>query len=236
MRGCGLAVFSMRKAFTLQRALLRFSVALLLVASFTCATSVMAITEVSGNEVNTDGKLVNEELAKTSQQGYDKEAKFKGFFSKPIPKPISVVKPIPIPLYKSIPKSIPIVKPIPKSIPNEEEKFKGLFPKPIPIVKPIPKSIPIVKPILKPIPVVKPIPIPVYKSIPKSVPIVKPVPKLIPVVKPITKPIPTFEPESFLKPKPFFEKPVPKLPLEPKFKKPRIPHFPVQKPISTPTP
>lgn len=38
----------MRKAFTLQRALLRFSVALLLVASFTCATSVMAITEVSG--------------------------------------------------------------------------------------------------------------------------------------------------------------------------------------------
>lgn len=173
-------------------------------------------------------KYVNEELAKTSQQGYDKEAKFIGFFSKPIPKPISVVKPIPIPLYKSIPKSIPIVKPIPKSIPNEEEKFKGLFP------KPIPKSIPIVKPILKPIPVVKPIPIPVYKSIPKSVPIVKPVPKLIPVVKPITKPIPTFEPESFLKPKPFFEKPVPKLPLEPKFKKPRIPHFPVQKPISTP--
>lgn len=49
--------------------------------------------------MNTDGKLVNEELAKTSQQRYDKEAKFKGFFQK-----------TPVPVVKPIPKPIPIVK------------------------------------------------------------------------------------------------------------------------------
>ncbi|KAG4947410.1 proline-rich protein 4-like [Glycine soja] len=234
----------MRKASTLQCSLWRFGVSLLLVASFICASSVMATTEVSGNEVDTDGKLVNEEPAKTSLQGYDEEEKFKGLFPKSIPivKPIpKLVKPIPIPVYKPIPKPIPLVKPISKPIPiiksisNEEEKFKGL-PKPIPVIKPIPKLIPVVKPI--PVPIYKPTP----KLIPiiKPIPIVKPVPKPIPIVKPVPKPftvqkpIPAIDPESFLKPKPFFEKPIPKLPLDPKFKKPLLPPFPIQKPISSP--
>ncbi|RDX88785.1 hypothetical protein CR513_29565, partial [Mucuna pruriens] len=87
------------------------------------------------NEIHMDKKLVSEELAESSLKGCDEEAKFKGFFPKPIP----IVKPIlkSIPVVKTIPKLILIVKPISKSIsivkpiPNEEEKFQGLFPKPI---------------------------------------------------------------------------------------------------------
>ena len=43
--------------------------------------------------MSTDGKVLNEELAKPNLQGHDEEAKFKGF----IPKPIPIVKPIPKP-------------------------------------------------------------------------------------------------------------------------------------------
>ncbi|KAG4950262.1 hypothetical protein JHK82_043614 [Glycine max] len=258
----------MKKASAMHCALLRFWVPLLLLASFSFAPSVLAKAEISGNEVNTHGKVVSEELTKSSLKEQNEEEKFKGFFPKPIPiiKPISkpipiikpipksipIVKPIPIPVYKPISKPIPIVKPIPKPflivkpIPNDEEKFKGVFPKPIPIVKPIPKPIPIVKPI--PIPIYKPIPksvpivkpIPIIKPILKPNPIVKPIPKLIPIVKPIPNPlrvkksIPAFGSEEFLKPKPFFEKPIPKLPLDPKFKKPLLPPLPIHKPIPTP--
>ncbi|RZB81928.1 hypothetical protein D0Y65_031241 [Glycine soja] len=96
------------------------SIPLLLLASFR-------------NEVNRDGKFVNEELAKPNLKGQDEEENFKGFFPKPISivksiaksipmvKPIS--KPIPVPLYRSIPKPIPIVMPIPIL----EAKFKGFF-------------------------------------------------------------------------------------------------------------
>ncbi|KAH1102420.1 hypothetical protein GLYMA_13G200200v4 [Glycine max] len=102
------------------------SIPLLLLASFR-------------NEVNRDGKFVNEELAKPNLKGQDEEENFKGFFPKPISivksiaksipivkpisKPIPVIKPIPVPLYRSIPKPIPIVTPIPIL----EPKFKGFF-------------------------------------------------------------------------------------------------------------
>ncbi|KAK7314228.1 hypothetical protein VNO77_39441 [Canavalia gladiata] len=143
---CDLAVFSMRKSSTLQCALLRFGVPLMLIVIF-CATS---SAQVSGNEMNTQ----TEELTKTNINGHDEDAKFKFFH----PKPVVYKKPIPI--YKPVPKVIPIVKPIPKVIPVVK-------PVPIPVYKPIPKPVPIVKPIPKPIPVVKPVPIPVYKPIPK---------------------------------------------------------------------
>ncbi|TKY68102.1 aggrecan protein [Spatholobus suberectus] len=201
--------------------------------------SVMATTGVSGNEVNTDGKIINEELAKSSLQEHDEEAKFKGLFPKPIP----IVKPIPkqFPYLSLFQNQFQLL-----SLSLFQRKIKGLFRKPIPIVKPIPKPTPIVKPIPELIPVVKPIPIPVYKPIPKPVPIVKPipivkpVPKPIPIVKPIPKPfivkkpIPAVEPEEFLKPKSFFEQPVPKLPLDPKFKQQLLPPLPIHKPIPTP--
>ncbi|RDX89723.1 hypothetical protein CR513_28517, partial [Mucuna pruriens] len=163
-------VFSMRKTSTMQSALLRFGVPLLLVITFCYATSAAATTQVSGN---TD----NEELAKTSLQGHDEEAKFKGLFPKPIPKPIPFVKPIP--------KPIPFVKPIP-----------------IRVIKPVPKIIPIVKPpVPKPLIVKKPIPAIEPESFLKPKPLFeKPVPKLplYPKFKkpllpplPIQKPIPT---------------------------------------------
>ncbi|KAL9298376.1 hypothetical protein ACSQ67_024272 [Phaseolus vulgaris] len=232
----------MTKGFTLQCALLFF-----FLATFSYAPSVLATTQITGNEVNTDGKVSNEEFAKASIEGDDEEAKFKGFFPKPIhilkpiPKPIPIVKPtvkpFPFPVYKPTSKPIPIVKPILKPIPNEEAKFKGFFPtKKIPIVKPIPKIIP----------VVKPVPVKVYKPVPKLVPIVKPIPILKPIPKPIPfvkeipkpftvkKPIPTVESEEFLKPNNFFKKPIPKLPLDPKFKKPLLPPLPILKPIPTP--
>ncbi|KAG4960085.1 hypothetical protein GLYMA_13G200200v4 [Glycine max] len=99
----------------------------------------MEIRSLHGNEVNRDGKFVNEELAKPNLKGQDEEENFKGFFPKPISivksiaksipivkpisKPIPVIKPIPVPLYRSIPKPIPIVTPIPIL----EPKFKGFF-------------------------------------------------------------------------------------------------------------
>ncbi|KAK7343150.1 hypothetical protein VNO80_26113 [Phaseolus coccineus] len=175
----------MTKGFTLQCALLFF-----FLATFSCAPSVLATTQITGNEVNTDGKVSNEEFAKASIEGHDEEAKFKGFFPtkqipvvKPIPKIIPVVKPVPVKVYKPVPKLVPIVKPIP-------------------ILKPIPKPIPFVKPIPKPF-----------------------------IVK---KPIPTVESEEFLKPNNFFKKPIPKLPLDPKLKKPFLPPLPILKPIPTP--
>ncbi|XP_027354205.1 proline-rich protein 2-like [Abrus precatorius] len=167
----------MRNPSSMQCAFSRFGVPLMLLVSIFCATSALATTEVP---VNTDGKVVNEELTKTNQNGHDEEAKFKGFFH---PKPI----------FK---KTIPIFKPEPKIIP-------------IPVYKPVPKIIPIVKPI------------PVFKPHPKPI-----------IVK---KPIPAVETESFLKPKPFFKKPIiHKIPLHPKFEKPHIPHFPIHKPIHKP--
>ncbi|XP_061370597.1 uncharacterized protein LOC133313264 [Gastrolobium bilobum] len=120
-----------------------FFAPLLLIASFCYAPSAIATTEVSGNEVNTDGKLVNEQLTKTSLGGHNEEEKFKGFF---FPKPIPIVKPFP----KPIPKPTPIVKPIPKPFavkkpildvePELIFKIKPIrikpFPKPLP---PLPK-------------------------------------------------------------------------------------------------
>ncbi|KAL2979623.1 hypothetical protein AAZX31_13G182100 [Glycine max] len=150
----------MRKASTMQCALLRFWL------------------RFPWNEVNRDGKFVNEELAKPNLKGQDEEENFKGFF----PKSISIVKSIAksIPMVKPISKPIPVIKPIP------------LIPivKPIPIPKPIPivKSIPIVKPGSKSIPILKPIHI--LKPIPKSILIVKPIPKLkksIPAAEPLSQ-------------------------------------------------
>ncbi|OIV98963.1 hypothetical protein TanjilG_29366 [Lupinus angustifolius] len=138
----------MGKVSMQQCTLVHFFVPLLLVVSFCYASSALATTQVSGNEVNTDVKLINEEVAKTNPEVHNEEAKFKGFFHhKPIFKKPFFKKPIPT--YKPIPKPYPIIKPIP-----------------VPVYKPIPK----------PIPVVKPIPIPVYKPIPKPVPIYKPIP------------------------------------------------------------
>ncbi|XP_014509762.1 cathelicidin-3, partial [Vigna radiata var. radiata] len=152
----------MRKGSILHSALLCFWVPLLLLVTFTYATSAFATTQISGNEVNENGIVVNEDLEKVNAEGHDdEESKFKGLFpkpipfAKPIPKPLPLIKPkpIPIPFYK---------KPTPKPIPSEEAKFKGIFPKPIPKVKPIPKIIPVVKPV----PILKPVPKPFVKPIP----------------------------------------------------------------------
>ncbi|XP_061370870.1 proline-rich protein 4-like [Gastrolobium bilobum] len=129
----------MRKSSTLKCALVRFVVPLLLIAIFCYAPSAIATTEVSGNEVNTDGKLVNEQLTKTSLGGHNEEEKFKGFF---FPKPIPIVKPFP----KPIPKPSPIVKHIPKPfvvkkpIPDVEPEL--IFKLPPFTKKPLPKWLP----------------------------------------------------------------------------------------------
>ncbi|KAK7343134.1 hypothetical protein VNO80_26097 [Phaseolus coccineus] len=198
----------MTKGFTLQCALLFF-----FLATFSCAPSVLATTQITGNEVN--GKVSNEEFAKASIEGHDEEAKFKGFFPKPMP----IAKQIPV--VKPIPKIIPVVKPVPVKVYKPVPKLVPIV-KPIPILKPIPKPIPILKPIPKPVPILKPIP--------KPIPFVKEIPKPF-IVK---KPIPSVESEEFLKPNNFFKKPIPKLPLDPKFKKPLLPPLPILKPIPTP--
>ncbi|KAK7314226.1 hypothetical protein VNO77_39439 [Canavalia gladiata] len=82
---CDLAVFSMRKSSTLQCALLRFGVPLMLIVIF-CVTS---SAEVSGNEMNTQ----TEELTKTNLNEHDEDAKFKFFHPKPIfKKRIPIIK------------------------------------------------------------------------------------------------------------------------------------------------
>ncbi|XP_061366900.1 uncharacterized protein LOC133310035 [Gastrolobium bilobum] len=55
----------MRKASNLQRALVRFGVPLLLLVIFYYAIFAVTKTDVSGDEVNTYGKVFNEEFAKT---------------------------------------------------------------------------------------------------------------------------------------------------------------------------
>ncbi|CAK8561053.1 unnamed protein product [Lathyrus sativus] len=136
-----------------------FCVSLLLLVTLFYATSVEARSDPSGNEVNTEGKLANEEVTKPSLQGPNEDEKFKAFFHlKHKLKGYFHKKPI---YYKPIPKYIPTYKP---------------FYKPIIVEKPIPSPI---------IPIVKPVYVPIYKPIPKVIPIYKPIPKVIPIVKPI---------------------------------------------------
>ncbi|KAK2407364.1 hypothetical protein QL285_042992 [Trifolium repens] len=77
--------------------------ALLLLVTFFFATSVVARNDPSGSEVNKEGKLVNEEVTKPSQEGHNEEEKFKAlyhlkhkfkgyFHPKPIYKPVPYYK------------------------------------------------------------------------------------------------------------------------------------------------
>ncbi|KHM99300.1 hypothetical protein glysoja_046248 [Glycine soja] len=59
----------MRKNSTVHCALWRFCVPLLLLASFSYAPSVLATAEISGKEMNIDGKFLEEELSESSLKG-----------------------------------------------------------------------------------------------------------------------------------------------------------------------
>ena len=74
------------------------------------------------------------------------------------------------------------------------------------------------------------------KPIDKPILFVKPFPKPFPIPKrPFFPPdMPVVEPGSFLKSKPFFKKPTPKLPLHLEYKKPFLLPLPIHKPIPSP--
>ncbi|XP_061374786.1 uncharacterized protein LOC133317009 [Gastrolobium bilobum] len=108
----------MRKASTMQcTVLVRLWVPLLLAVTFCYAEFGVATTNVSGNEVKTDGKVLKEELAKTREEVDDeKEAKLKGINH---PKP-TLKKPYlkkPIPLFDKKPFSKPL------HIPKNKKRF-----------------------------------------------------------------------------------------------------------------